>query len=162
MLSIPYGHCSVLPQLRHPMSVCSGLLDDLLLVHRYLPRWQNPVLCSSSVISAQIKLNHSLTRWSFSRQTPTMPLYVILMSTVSTKHLAPKPASTSPVQIQPQDCVPETSTVDSSVQQDVPTTTHQASIPANSEHTLLRRSKRIRHPVDRLDIQRRQGECHNK
>ena len=83
-------------------------------------------------------------------------------TTVSTKHLAPKPPSTSPVQIQPQepctspvqiqpqDCVPETTTVDSSVQQDIPTSTNQASIPANSEHTLLRRSERIRRPVDRL------------
>eukprot|EP00794_Sanderia_malayensis_P020739 gene20739-22770_t len=73
-------------------------------------------------------------------------------TTVSTKHLAPKPPSTSPVQVQPQDCVPETTTVDSSVQQDIPTATNQASIPANSEHTLLRRSERIRRPVDRLDI----------
>ncbi|MCP4800870.1 MAG: DDE-type integrase/transposase/recombinase, partial [bacterium] len=60
-------------------------------------------------------------------------------TTVSTKHLAPKPPSTSPVQIQPlepctspvqiqpQDCVPETTTVDSSVQQDIPTATNQAS-----------------------------------
>eukprot|EP00794_Sanderia_malayensis_P010659 gene10659-11787_t len=78
----------------------------------------------------QANPHYAFVRYSDGRET-----------TVSTKHLAPKPPSTSPVQVQPQDCVPETTTVDSSVQQDIPTTTNQASIPANSEHTLLRRSE---------------------
>lgn len=73
-------------------------------------------------------------------------------TTVSTKHLAPKPPSTTQVLIQPQDLAPETTVVNPSVQQEMPTATNQASIPTNTEHNLLRRSERIRRPVDRLNL----------
>ena len=73
-------------------------------------------------------------------------------TTVSTKHLAPKPPSTTQVLIQPQDCAPETTVVNPPVQQEPPTATNQASIPTNTEHNLLRRSERIKRPVDRLNL----------
>lgn len=74
-------------------------------------------------------------------------------TTVSTKHLAPKPPSTTTqLQIQPQDYVSETTLESSSEQQEVPTATNQASIPTNTEQNSVRRSERTRRPVDRLNL----------
>ena len=80
-------------------------------------------------------------------------------TTVSTKHLAPKPTSAPQDQILPRDSVLE-STVGNSpssvlpahVQQEVPTTTEQTNVTVGSEQPTCRRSERIRHPVDRLNL----------
>ena len=80
-------------------------------------------------------------------------------TTVSTKHLAPKPTSAPQDQILPRDSVLE-STVGNSpssvlpahVQQEVPTATEQTNVTVGSEQPTCRRSGRIRHPVDRLNL----------
>ena len=80
-------------------------------------------------------------------------------TTVSTKHLAPKPTSAPQNQILPTDSVLE-STVGNSpssvlpahVQQEVPTATEQINVTVGSEQPTCRRSGRIRHPVDRLNL----------
>ena len=73
-------------------------------------------------------------------------------TTVSTKHLAPKPPCAPKVEIQPQDYVPETTVEGFPAQQEVPTATNQASLPTSTEQNTVRRSERIRRPVDRLDL----------
>ena len=80
-------------------------------------------------------------------------------TTVSTKHLAPKPTSTPLDQILPRESVLE-STVGNSpslvlpahVQQEVPPVTEQTNITVGPEQPTFRRSGRIRHPVDRLNL----------
>jgi len=80
-------------------------------------------------------------------------------TTVSTKHLAPKPTSAPQDQILQRDSVLE-STVGNSpssvlpahVQQGVPTATEQTNVTVGSEQPTCRRSVRIRHPVDRLNL----------
>ena len=80
-------------------------------------------------------------------------------TTVSTKHLAPKPTSTPQDQILPRDSVLE-STVGNSpssvlpahVQQEVPTVTEQTNVTVGSEQPTFRSSGRIRHPVDRFNL----------
>eukprot|EP00795_Rhopilema_esculentum_P013889 gene13889-biopygen3804 len=161
-----------IPSMRHCATLVLPGLTTLFVARTYLIQWRRFARRSSSgasvptwmaepsavLIKRHVRINKTEPFVDEVELLQANPHYAFVRypdgreTTVSTKHLAPKPIFISQVQIQPQDCVPETTTVDSSVQQDVPTTTHQASIPANSEHTLLRRSERIWRPVDRLDI----------
>ena len=73
-------------------------------------------------------------------------------ATVSTKHLAPKPICASQIQIEPQDCCTGNSAESSPSQQEAPTANEQTITPINTENNTVRRSERIRYPVDKLNL----------
>ena len=152
MSSILYGPCCVLPQTRPLTSASSGFLDGPRLVHPFLLKRHvrsnkaDPLVDEVELLQANP--HYAFVRYPDGRET-----------TVSTKHLAPTPTSTPQDQILPRDSVLE-STVGNSpssplpahVQQEVPTATEQTNITVNSGQPTLRRSGRIRHPVDRLNL----------